>query len=290
VTVGAPTSAAYGSGPLPVGTTYQVPVFTGYINPNFTNITEVISNINSSYNAFTVDINNRGLHNLIFDANYVWAHALDDNQNAGTGVSSNNWFNPYTNPRQNCGTPIGCSYGNSSFNVGNRFVAYVLYTFPGVREGSPLKYLTNGWSIDDTFQMQNGLPYSGTLSSGKPISSALNSTWNGAPQSTAFIPVIGLNTYQVPRAIVDDLRLQKQFRIADKYNLQLSADMYNVANHENFSTGDLSTAEYKFSSTGTLQYQSRTALNTGFQSHSTANDSGFLYIPREFQIMARLEF
>jgi hypothetical protein len=302
VTVGAPTSAAYGSGPLPVGTTYTVPVFgtctasatcpypTGYINPNFTNITEVISNINSSYNGFVVDINNRGIKNLVFDGNYVWSHALDFNQNAGTGTYTNNWFNPYTNPRQNCGTVIGCSYGTSQFNVGNRFVGYVLYTIPGVREGSYLKYLANGWSINDTFQMQDGLPYSGTVSSGKPLSTALNSTFNGAPQNIAFVPLIGLNTNQVPRAIVDDLRVQKQFRFAEKYNLQLSADMYNLANHENFSTGDISAAEYKFSSTGTLQYQSRTALNTGFQSHSTANDSGFLYIPREFQIMARLEF
>jgi len=66
--------------------------------------------------------------------------------------------------------------------------------------------------------------------------------------------------------------------------------MYNVANHENFSTSDLSTTEYKFSSTGTLAYQSQTSPNTGFKSHSHSNDSGFLYIPREFQIMARLQF
>jgi hypothetical protein len=302
VTVGAPTSAAAGSGPLTVGKVYTVPVFgtctasatclypTGYINPAFTNITEVISNITSSYHALTVDINNRGFHRLIFDANYTWSHALDYNQNAQTGTTTNNWFNPYTPPRQNCGTVIGCSYGTSAFNVGNRFVGYVVYTFPGVSEGSMFKYAANGWSVNDTFQMQNGLPYSGTLSSGKPLSTALNSTWNGAPQSTAFIPVIGLNTNQVPRAIVDDLRIQKETRFLGKYNLQLSADMYNLANHENFSTGDISAPEYKFSSTGTLQYQSRTAVNTGFQSHSTANDSGFLYIPREFQVMARLEF
>jgi hypothetical protein len=302
VTVGAPTSAASGSGPLPVGKTYSVPVFgtctasptclypTGYLNPAFTNITEVISNITSSYHAFTADINNRGFRHLIFDANYTWSHALDYNQNAQTGTSTNSWFNPYTPPRQNCGTVIGCSYGTSAFNVGNRFVGYVVYTFPGVREGSIFKYAANGWSVNDTFQMQNGLPYSGTLSSGKPLAAALNSTFNGAPQSTAFIPLIGLNTNQVPRAIVDDLRVQKETRFLGKYNLQLSADMYNLANHENFSTGDLSAAEYKFSSTGTLQYQSRTAVNTGFQSHSTANDSGFLYIPREFQVMARLEF
>jgi hypothetical protein len=290
VTVGAPTNAAFGSGPLAVGSVYSVPVFTAYINPNFTNITEVISNINSSYNAVSVDVSNHGFHGLVFDANYVWSHALDYNQNAGTGVSSNNWINPYTNPRQNCGNVIGCSYGTSAFNVGHRAVGYVLYTIPGVREGSWLKYLANGWSINDTFQIQNGLPYSSTLSSGKPIASALNSTWNGAPQNTAFIPLIGLNTNQAPRAIVDDLRVQKSFKFAEKYNLQLSADMYNVANHQNFSSSDLSGAEYKFSSTGVLQYQSRTAINTGFQSHSSSNDSGFLYIPREFQVMARLEF
>lgn len=294
VTVGAPTSAAAGSGPLPVGTTYQVPVFatctasatclhpTGYLNPNFTNITEVISNINSNYNALSFDISNRGIHGFVFDANYTWSHALDYNQNASAATNTNNWLDPYGNPRQN--------YGTSQFNVGNRFVGYVLYTFPGVRDGNWLKYIANGWSINDTFQMQNGLPYTSTLSSGKPISTALNSTWNGAPQNVAFLPVIGLNTNQVPRAIVDDVRVQKSFPIKDRAHLELSADMYNAANHENFSTSDFSAAEYKFSSTGVLAYQSKTAPSVGFASHSTANDSGFLYIPREFQIMARLQF
>ncbi len=303
VMVGGPTNAAYGSGPLPVGTSYQVPVYasctagptcpypTGYLNSNFTNITEVISNINSSYNAFTVDINNRGIHGLSFDANYTWSHALDYNQNAQTATTANNFFNPTaSSPRSGCLTVTGCSYGTSAFNVGNRFVGYVVYNIPGLNTGSYLKYLTNGWSVNDTFQMQNGLPYSGTLSSGKPISSALNSTWNGAPQGTAFIPLLGLNTNQAPRAIVDDLRVQKEIPFMEKYKLQLSADMYNVANHQNFSTSDLSTAEYKFSSTGTLAYQSQSSPNTGFKSHSHSNDSGFLYIPREFQIMARLQF
>jgi hypothetical protein len=294
VTVGAPTSAAFGSGPLPVGTTYQIPTFgtctasatcpypTGYINPNFSNITEVASNVNSSYHALSVDISNRGIHGLVFDANYTWSHALDFNQNASSGTSTNTWLNPYANPRQN--------YGTSQFNVGNRFVGYVLYTIPGTKSGGPLKYALNGWSINDTFQMQNGLPYTSTLSSGYNSSAALNATWNGAPLTTAFLPVIGLNTNQVPRAIVDDLRLQKSFPITERAHLELSADMYNVANHENFSTSDFSTAAYKFSSTGVLQYQSRTAQTVGFGSHSTANDSGFLYIPREFQIMARLQF
>jgi hypothetical protein len=302
VTVGAPTNAAFGSGPLPVGASYQVQTFgtctasatcpypTGYINPNFTNITEVISNVNSSYNALSADITNRGIHGLVFDANYTWSKSLDYNQNASSGTSTNSWENPYGAARAN--------YGISQFNVGNRFVGYVLYTFPKAHfEGNLgfMNYLTNGWSVNDSFSMQNGLPFSGTLSSGYNSAAALNQTWNGVPGVTyiprgIYGPGTGLNHYQAPRAIVDDARLQKEFAIAERYHLQLSADMYNVANHQNFSTNDLSTAQYKFSSTGILQYQSKTAPNVGFFSHSTSNDSGFLYIPREFQIMARLQF
>jgi len=285
VTIGAPTGGT-STGPLPVGMSYSVPTFTGYINPNFGNITEVVSNINSSYNGMTAEIQNRSIRGVQFDANYTWSHALDFNQNASTTTSINNWLNPYGSARQN--------YGTSGFNVGNRFVGYVLYTVPGISSGSMLKYLTNGWSINDTFQMQNGLPYSALIGKNFNSSGALNSSWNGAP-SVFYLPPIGINTYQVPRAIVDDVRVQKGFRIADRYDLQLNADMYNVANKQNFSTSDISTTAYNFSGTATatgntLTYVPQTAPNTGFQSHSTANDSGFLYTPREFQIGARLEF
>jgi hypothetical protein len=93
---------------------------------------------------------------------------------------------------------------------------------------------------------------------------------------------------------VDDLRLQKQFRFNERYNLQFNADMYNVANHQNFSTSDISTSAYVFSSStagaSTLTYQPNIAPGVGFGSHSTSNDSGFLYTPREIQVQVRLEF
>jgi hypothetical protein len=305
ITVGSPAVSGFGNGPLPINAKYTVPTFgtctagptcpypTGYINPNFTNITEVLSNINSNYNGMVVELQNRGIHGLVFDANYTWSHALDYNQNAQSTVITDTWLNPY-NARQN--------YGVSQFNVGNRFTGYALYTIPGVSSGGWIKYLANGWTINDSFSMQNGLPYSGTISTsgtGKGLAAALNSgTWNGINSYTGgggnnYIPVIGLNTYQVPRAIVDDLRLQKAFLFNSNhgnYTLQLIADMYNVANHENYTTSDINTAEYSFLTTGTLSYVPNNAPGVGFQSHTTANDSGFLYTPREFQLGARLEF
>ena len=262
------------------------PYPTGYINSNFTNITELISNINSSYNGLVFEILNRSYRNLQFDANYTWSHALDFNQNATSTTSTNNWLNPYAAQRQN--------YGISQFNVGNRFVGYVIYNLPNMHTDSALKYVTNEWSIDDTFQMQNGLPFSGEIASGYNSAAALNSSWNGAP-SVYYIPLLGINTYQVPRAIVDDLRLQKGFHFGERFDLQLQANMYNVANHQNFTTSEINQNEYAFgSSSGTigttasnpvqLNYQST------FQSRSGSNNSGFLYTPREFELGARLEF
>ena len=265
------------------GSTYVVPTFTGYSNANFNAISEVISNINASYNSLTAEIQNRGIHGVQFDANYTWSHALDFNQNATAGIGTNTWLNPYGSQRQN--------YGVSQFNVGNRFVGYVLYTIPGVASANKLKYLTNDWSFSNTFQMQNGLPYSAVISSGKNSSGALTSgTWNGVDGTPTYIPLpgLGLNSFQVRRAIVDDTRLQKAFVVAEKYRLELNADMYNVANHENFSPSDINNSAYTLTpgtaTTGTL------AFVPGFQTKKAANDSGFLYTPREIQVGARLQF
>lgn len=308
VTVGNPTiTNGSSTGPLAVGSTFTIPQFatctagstgctnpTGYLNTNFGDITEVFSNVNSSYHALVVEIQNRSWHGVQYDANYTWSHALDFNQNASAGTSTNSWLNPYGNPRAN--------YGNSAFNVGNRFSGYVLYNFPKTHFSQGwLNAIASGWMANDSFQMQNGLPYSATISSSNYISStALKSGTINGVSSVTFIPQIGLNKFQVPRVIVDDFRLQKSFLIREKYDLQFNADLYNVANHENYSpgaSGDISTTAYSVASgatatSSTIQFIPQPQGNrfTGFQSHSAANNSNFSYIPREIQFGARLQF
>jgi hypothetical protein len=154
-------SDASGLGPLPNGTTYSVPTYTSYGNTalfgsnasKFQAISELISNINSNYNALVLEVLNRSLHSLQFDVNYTWSHALDFAQQANTTNFGNNWYDPYSNPRIN--------YGDSSYNVPNRFVAYALYNFPNLHSSNWVKYLVNDWSLNDSFQTQNGLPYRG---------------------------------------------------------------------------------------------------------------------------------
>jgi hypothetical protein len=282
-------------GPLgPNGTTYQVPQFTGYGNTalfgsvanNFQVITEMISNINSNYNAFVAEITNRSLRSIQFDANYTWSHALDFAQNTDTSsVATNNWFNPYGDYRVN--------YGNSSFNVPNRFVAYAMYNAPNLKSESLLKWIANDWSIDDNFQMQNGLPY--TVGVSGFFSAGILSDWNGGSGSS-MIPMIGPNTERYPRHIVDDARVQKQFTFHESrpYQLQLIANVFNIANHQNID--GLGTTAYKLTSSGTTNlatYQGQGSSNPSantFQVPTSSNNSGFLYTPREIEISARLVF
>jgi len=231
---------ASGKSPLTPGTQFVVPQYTSYLNTNFTSITEVRSNINSSYNAVAFELQNRSMKSLQFDVNYVFSHALDYNQNAQATNTANNQYDPNGNLRVN--------YGNSNYNVPNRIAGYVLYNFPNLEKKSWLSYVANDWSLNTAFQIQSGLPYSASLS-GYASSSALFSSWNGAG-GTSFIPQIGRNTYKYPRDLVQDVRLQKQIALTERYHLEGRVDLYNVYNHQNV-TG-LTTTAYALQSTGNV--------------------------------------
>ena len=112
---------------------------------------------------------------------------------------------------------------------------------------------------------------------------------NGAG-GISYIPFLGRNTLKLKRDIVDDLRVLKGFKLTERYNLELRADLFNVANHQNVTSAG--TTAYVFSSAGstapligTATYQPST-----FGVPTSVNSSGFLYTPREIQISARFAF
>ena len=274
-------SDSAGKGPLKNGATYVVPAYTAYVNKNFTSITQVTSNVNSSYNAFVAEIQNRSLRSLQFDVNYTWSHALDYNQNATTTNAANSAYDPNGSQR--------ADYGNSNYNVPNRLAGYVLYNLPNTQHGGWAKYLANDWAINSSFQAQNGLPYSASLS-GFVSGPALFSGWNGSGGGS-WIPEIGRNTYKYPRDVVQDVRLQKQVAITERYRGEMHLDLFNIYNHQNV-TGVQTTA-YALQSTGntaTATYQSGTSGTAAFGSVNNSNSSGFLYTPRQVQIGFKLLF
>ncbi|MGA2571755.1 MAG: TonB-dependent receptor [Terracidiphilus sp.] len=282
-----------GKGPLgATGATVTVPVYTAFGNTNllganavnFSSITEFISNVNSNYNALVAEVQNRSFKGIQFDANYTWSHSLDFAQNANTQGAAESWYDPYGNARAN--------YGNSTWNIPNRFVAYALYNFPNLKGSNPLKWIVNNWSLNDSFQMQNGLPFTAGVS-GRPTGSAVTSgsTWNGSG-GPALIPQIGYDTYKYPRRIVDDARIQKSIVFeGNKYihGIDLMLNAFNVANHQNI-TGFSATYLYSLSST-TATYTGQDGTGSkSFMVPNASNSSNFTYSPRQVEIAGRINF
>ncbi len=266
-----------GLSPVPNGTVVPVKTYTHYINPAYQGITEVISNITSNYNAFVAEVQNKSLKSVQFDVNYTWSHALDYLQYTGTNTTTEGWLDPYASARSN--------YGNSIYNVPNRVVAYALYNVPNaVGKSSPLSYVLNGWSLNDSFQYQTGLPYSAQVS-GSTTSSSISTGWEGTGVTT-YIPQVGRNTYKFPRHFVDDVRVEKIFKVKERYGLELFLNVFNIANHQNID--GINMTGYKLASTGaasgTATYQST------FQSVTSSNNSNFLYTPRELEVAAKFTF
>ncbi len=268
-------------GKLQCGTTIPTSYYAKpYYNTHYGNITEVISNINSTYTGLVFDVQNRGNQYAQFDANYTWSHALDYNQNQFTSPSTTNWWDPWNNPRAN--------YGNSNYNVPNRFVAWGLLTYPGSATGWR-KVFENGWHLNPVLQVQNGLPYSAGVSG--TISGAAASGMTGSG-SSGYLLQIGRDTFRMPPTLDLDTRLQKDVALGERFNLELLGECFNLLNHMNV-TGVNSTA-YSIGSTGTLTYQ---AFNPGLGKSSqsgfgaiTNADSTFVYSQREIQLGLKLDF
>jgi hypothetical protein len=281
-----PASGTTNYGPLG-NTTVVVPkVYTSFGNTNllganaanFGAINEMLSNVNSNYNAVVIEAQNRSLHIIQFDANYTWAHALDDSQNAntaGNAAGDDTWYDPYGNYRVN--------YGNSTWDIRDRFIATAEFNVPNLKTNSALQYITNDWKLDTSFNMASGLPFSAAANTGSApggVAAELNGS-NG----NSLIPQLGFNNYFPHRTIVDDMRVEKDFVYRERYKLELIGQAFNIANHQN-ETEIFGTA-YNIGGTvaaPTLTYQST------WGTEEQTNNSGFSFTPREIELTARISF
>ena len=243
-----------------------------------------MSNINSSYNGLIAEVQNRSNQYVQFDANYTWSHSLDYNQNQSTSPSSNNWYDPLGNPDAN--------YGNSNFNVPNRFVTWAMLQYPG-RSHTWMRFLTDGWHMNPILQIaewpavfRRRKRHAGC---GGRAESQTRSGMNGSG-SSGYLLQLGRNTYKLPMTTVLDLRVQKDVRISERFNLELLGETFNVLNHQNV-TGVNATA-YSINATASsttpansLVYQPAQGAGVNASGFGTATnaDSNFVYSQRQIQ-------
>lgn len=283
------TYAVGTGGPLKAAT-YTTTLFKGpRPNPTYGSMTKIFSAVNSNYNAMTVQLNRRMSHFLQFNANYTWSHSLDFGQNETTFTDTNDLLDPFS---------LNKEYGNSNFNVPNRFVFSAIAESPWHKDGW-LNYLVSGWTLAPIYQIQNGLPFSLVTTGNAP--GGLSSGINGS-NGRKGIDVIGRNTFNLPRTQVVDLRISKRITIAEHYKFEILGEGFNLFNHTNLTSAQ--TLGYRIVTTGTVPTSGGTtncgtgigtspapclSFNSPFASPTNAN-SNFAYSSRQIQIGVRFLF
>jgi hypothetical protein len=278
-----------GKGPLQTAT-YTTPYFSGTRpNSSYGAMTDMASIVNSNYNAMAIQVNHRMSRNVQFNASYTWSHALDYGQNETTFSGTNNLLIPGN---------LKAEYGNSNFNVPNRFILNAVINSPWKKQGG-LKYLVEGWELAPIYQIQNGLPYSLATSGSAPSSLGGINGSGGAYR----IDAVGRNTFHYPRTQVVDLRLSKSFTFHDRYRAEILIEGFNLFNHVNV-TGINTTGYYVTTSnistpSGTvtcssaspcLQYNYNSATLAPVFGTVTNANSNWAYTSRQIQWALRFHF
>jgi Carboxypeptidase regulatory-like domain len=272
-------------GPL-AGNTYSTLFFSG-ARPNaaFNSMTEIFSGINSDYQALVVDVSHRMNHSVQFDASYTYSHAIDYGQNATTFTAANSLLVPNN---------IGLEKGNSIYDIPNRFVVDAVMESPWKQEGW-LGWFANGWRLSPIIQIQNGLPYTLSVSGNAPGGTVSGINGSGG---TNRIDVLGNDSFRMPYTLEPDVRLSKTLTFQEKYKLELSADFFNFINKQNVMS--VNNTGYIVQTTNTINTASgAVACSTAspclnfsptFGTITGTNNSNFLYTPRQIQVGARISF
>jgi hypothetical protein len=258
-----PAGAAYAGeelnlSPFPGGAN-QIP------NANFGQVRRFGNFVNSNYHSLQASIRRRVAKGVNVDANYTWAHELDDAVNILTGAYQNS-HNP------------NLDYGSGDIDVRHNFTVGAVWDIP-----APLSLpgkLVRGWQISSLLQARSGLPFTIALAppflgadqlrpnlTGEPIRPADYSV-PGVPgdpthlqlNPAAFAPPgankfgnLGRNTGRGPGFTQWDASFSKTTQISEKVRVQFRGELFNLLNHPNFANPDAFLSDQAFgASTSTI--------------------------------------
>jgi hypothetical protein len=269
-----PESAACAGEPPPPDPVTGLPVCLVRANNQYTDINRRGSGGISSYNAMNIKFQTNNLHDtgLTLIANYTWAHSLDDlsstfsdsEQGASTNIGDFGFLN-VLHPK--------LSYGNSDYDIRNRFVLSPIWETPWYKTGRGWeRQVLGGWTISGIFTARTGIPFSVfdydnvvdgytppyltpatpvTYRTGAPVPSGATGVFNvlTVPLPASFAPLdpaLGIsdfgpypanmthrNSFRGPGAWNIDTALLKSFQLTERFNLQFRAEAFDALNHAN---------------------------------------------------------
>jgi hypothetical protein len=221
------------------------------------------SNAQSNYNSLQVRLEKRYSHGLQYEAAYTFAHSLDTASSASLGSVNNGDFQDQRFPNQN--------YGNSDFDVRQRFVFSYVYDLPFGRDrafgkgaSGVVNQIIGNWQMTGVFSAATGNYYTATdinNVSGGDCGGTVGYYCSrpnlvGNPNAKPCIPGTLFNTCafadntvlgtfgNAGRNIIEgpgyktwDTSLVKQFQFSEQKHLEFRAEFFNVLNHVNYLFG-----------------------------------------------------
>jgi hypothetical protein len=267
----------------------------GRLNPDYQQITQIMSRANSTYEAAMLRITRYGRSGLTLRAHYTYAHAMDWNPNESTTVAGSDVLDP---------AHFSEEYGTSDLDVRHSAAVMMIYE-PRWRVRNWAGSVANGWMLSGVGQFHSGLPYtmrtSGSIPEeldtfGDPSIIGLGPGMNGSGGDNRVYG-IGRNTFRYPGAWKADMRLGKSFEVGETRQIELMAESFNLFNHQNVT--ELETTGYYIdagtaTTLPTLNYltvgTTGTAATTpAFGQPLNINATNF-YRERQVQLGARFRF
>jgi hypothetical protein len=207
------------------------------------------SNGTSVYHGFSANLRKSSRH-MQFLASYTWSHAIDDSTDLQSTLTPQDSYIPELDR------------SNSTFDQRHRFVFSGVYQTGKVGgDGFGSKFLSD-WTFAPLIEFSSGRPFNIITSNGDNLQlSSLTGRPNtfvnpacGGGVNSKFSPTgvfqepcifnfngtlqsldgnLGRNAGLTPMTIFDDLRVAKRIPMGERVNLELIADIFNLANRYN---------------------------------------------------------
>ena len=251
----------------------------------------------SQYNALQVGVQHRLSSNLVFQLSYTWSHCIDGSY-AYAGLGGNNVSSSSTNPYN-----WNADKGPCSFDLRQVIAANVVYMLPF--KGNRLK---EGWQISAVQSYHTGVPFSlgeGTqpylnnnFDTPRPnvvtgcdvyANQSVHQWYNPAcftASTYGTLGDLGRNALIGPGLVETDISVMKETRIKERMSLQFRADLFNLANHPNFSYPVTSVFSAGSAASGFVS----TPVGTAGQITSLVGSGGLSNVARQTQFSLKLSF
>jgi hypothetical protein len=201
----------------------------------------------SNYNALQTTLRTRAWHGLSSLLGYTWGHNLDE-------ISAYRGVIPFDSNN------IKADYGNSDFDTRHTFTGTLSWDLPGSSHGP--KALTHGWNVSTLLsfhggqpndQVRQGLDLIGDPFGGVSHGFVKNATFTGVQwvNPNAFgaatcaqvtsdgrcYGTLRRNAIHGPGYSDVDLGVSKSFAVTERLKAQFKAEMFNLFNRINLSSG-----------------------------------------------------